>query len=213
MNKETFITQMEFIVKEVNRSHELAGDIWIMPVPRKSLLFAITECAEVIDAILRLDNSFMRNNDKGSDEIKIWQELIDVVIMLTKSQLSEEERYQKWNAPTDYNFVNGKIKKDNLLPLVERAVCMISSYLSQLVANLTMADRDFNLIQNDSVYRLLNQTETEAYNDQIMQCFVIIFELFYLQDVTDFNTELTGKIDRTIAKAAKVREERKNATN
>lgn len=213
MNKEKFDQYIAFAVSEVKRSHEFAGDIWIMPTPRESLLFVLCECSEVLDAILRLNPTFMRNNDKGTGELKVYQELIDVAIMLIKSQLAEQEKYQKWDFPLNADINDPVIIPENRIAFAENAAVIASEYIAAMLSRSMYFDSQRHFVKAEYMYEVMSNEDASSYNELVMTLLGAIFELFDHQEVTTFESELTGKIDRTIAKAAKVREERENAAN
>lgn len=53
--------------------------VWPTPTPRNALRFAFTEAAEAMDAELRLEGGYARNNDK---DLSVEDELADCAMML-----------------------------------------------------------------------------------------------------------------------------------
>ena len=61
------------------------GDVWKMPSPRMSMLFAITELGEYVNAYINNANEgFARNNDQKTEPEEEVKELTDVGMMLLK---------------------------------------------------------------------------------------------------------------------------------
>lgn len=79
-------------IDEIVKSYELLvganekiGHIWKLPKTEDNLYFVLTECSEVIDAMLRGNLEYYRNNAK---EINIYEEACDTVMMLMKYLMS-----------------------------------------------------------------------------------------------------------------------------
>lgn len=87
MNYQDLYNQTEQIVSDYRAR---LSNVWPTPPPLDALKFAVTEAAEVIDAELRTNPSYARNNDKDLDPL---DEVADCLMMLVTAMDSDYHRY------------------------------------------------------------------------------------------------------------------------
>lgn len=72
-------------VEELKKMDEEYGDVWKMPSFENSLLFAMTEIGETVDAYMRTMPEFFRNRDFQTNGNELYEEATDVVMMMIKA--------------------------------------------------------------------------------------------------------------------------------
>jgi hypothetical protein len=77
-------------VHELRKMDEEHGDVWKMPSYNDSLMFAMTEIGESIDAILRQKPEYFRNREFATTGNEVYEEAADVAMMLIKALMVRE---------------------------------------------------------------------------------------------------------------------------
>lgn len=77
------------IRKQLIATEGQIDDIWVHPGYEDSLLFALTEIGEALDASLRMDPRYSRNRDRT---MSVKDEMADAVIMLVRAATAIFER-------------------------------------------------------------------------------------------------------------------------
>ena len=62
------------------RYRDLLHDVWPTPPPDVALAFAVTEAGEAVDAWLRTEPRWARNNDKAHDEADEWADCLMMLV-------------------------------------------------------------------------------------------------------------------------------------
>jgi NTP pyrophosphatase (non-canonical NTP hydrolase) len=74
------IDQLSADLDELGEHWQAIGQ-WSQPSPERALQFMVTEAGESLDALLRLDGSFTRNNPAEAGWEKVDEEVADTIIM------------------------------------------------------------------------------------------------------------------------------------
>jgi NTP pyrophosphatase (non-canonical NTP hydrolase) len=78
-----YATPIDVIAQELHALGEYWQTInqWAQPTPERALQFMVTEAGEALDALLRLDGQFVRNNPTAASLGKVDEEVADTIIM------------------------------------------------------------------------------------------------------------------------------------
>lgn len=83
MTHHRLVTPIDILAAELHALGDYWQSIgqWGQPSPERALQFMVTEAAESLDALLRLDGSFTRNNPAEAGWQKVDEEVADTIIM------------------------------------------------------------------------------------------------------------------------------------
>lgn len=171
------------------------GDIWILPNTEECKIFAVTECGEVLDALMRTNAKYFRNRNITNTQEEVIKEITDVVMMIWKSYMAIEinqnlvliSDFSYTMAQEDYDFVasccNSNFDKN------------VRTIIAGVLAKICASILDNSVIPVSYI------------------CFLIA-EIEHLADNNEFFTkQISEKIERTIQKAEKERISRRDNAN
>ena len=78
----SILDQFNTIVAALEQAEAEIGDVWVHPGLPGSLIFANSETGEILDAVMRADGRFSRNNAKSS---MIENEIADAAMMVVRA--------------------------------------------------------------------------------------------------------------------------------
>lgn len=123
-------------VEELKKMDEEYGDVWMMPPVRDSLLFALTEVGETIDAHMRTKPEYFRNRDFLTNGNEVYEEATDVAMMVIKAFLAHE-------------LILNQNDTDRLGTTLLNAVMLISESISAALCSDTIYSHDLLEIEKD----------------------------------------------------------------
>lgn len=118
-------------VSELRKMDEEHGDVWKMPPYVDSLMFAMTEIGETMDAILRQKPEYFRNREFATTGNEVYEEAADVAMMLIKALMVKNVNFdyalfEAWSTK-NHSLLNVLLKVASVIPV---AIAMENSNLN-----------------------------------------------------------------------------------
>ena len=118
-------------VSELRKMDEEHGDVWKMPPYNDSLMFAMTEIGETMDAILRQKPEYFRNREFATTGNEVNQEAAHAAMTIIKATMVKNVNFdyalfEAWSTK-NHSFLNILLKVASVIPV---AIAMENSNLN-----------------------------------------------------------------------------------